>query len=212
MQTRETLWISADLPPPGLRLERFRPSWTHLDCRHRQLMARHPQIAQRKQCDDLRGVFHQPAIAHLAITVLAVEYAKWMFHLGPDARLHVLEFTDKRAELARGQGATTTGFHGHIPARGATAILLALFYAGIARIAKHLALLSMQKGMGLRDVVRIGRRAGHGMHESRIGINPDMGLYAEVPPVYVHRLVLLWISSPPTYCGCVSCSAAPQST
>jgi hypothetical protein len=38
----------------------------------------------------------------------------------------------------------------------------------------------MQQEFGLLDVGHVGRGCGHGMHESRIGIHPNMRLHPEV--------------------------------
>lgn len=139
-------------------------------------------------------------------------------HLGPDARLHLFDFIEKHAEPADGQGAAAARFHHYVQAGGATSDFLALCYAGIARVAKYLTLLPLQQGMGLRDVVRIGRRAPplrgdyHGMHGSRIGINPDMGRHAEAPRIAFLRLMHFGIARPVLILGRTRCAMIVAST
>ena len=49
----------------------------------------HPQVAQGKQCYQLRRVLGQPFVAYLGETKLALDNSEGMFHLGPDAGLEL---------------------------------------------------------------------------------------------------------------------------
>ena len=45
----------------------------------------HLDIRKRKQRDELRSVFLQPAITHLGVAELALDHSKRILHLGTDA-------------------------------------------------------------------------------------------------------------------------------
>ena len=55
----------------------------------------HPQVAQRKQRDQLRRVFDKAPIPSLAIAELAFNYPEGMFHFGPNAGLDLLQLVDQ---------------------------------------------------------------------------------------------------------------------
>ena len=50
----------------------------------------HPDVGQRKQRDELRGVFGKPPVAHFDVTELALDNPKRMLHLGAHAGLELL--------------------------------------------------------------------------------------------------------------------------
>ena len=51
----------------------------------------HPQVAQRKQRDQLCRVFDQAPIPSLAIAELALDHPEGVFHFGPNAGLDLLQ-------------------------------------------------------------------------------------------------------------------------
>ena len=55
----------------------------------------HPQVAQRKQCCQLRRVFDQAPIPSLAIAKLAFDHPEGVFHFGPNAGLDLLQLVDE---------------------------------------------------------------------------------------------------------------------
>ena len=55
------------------------------------LFSHHPQIAQRKQRDQLGRVFDQVPIPSLAIAELALDHPGGVLHLGPNAGLELLQ-------------------------------------------------------------------------------------------------------------------------
>ena len=57
----------------------------------------HPDIAQRKQRDELCGVFLEPAVAHLGVPKPALDDSKRMLVLGPDTGIELFHFFRHRA-------------------------------------------------------------------------------------------------------------------
>src|SRR4030042_6868919 len=60
-----------------------------------QAFPRHPQIAQGKQRDQLRGVLGQATVAHLDEAELTFDHPERMLNLGPDAGFDLLELFDQ---------------------------------------------------------------------------------------------------------------------
>ena len=77
------------------RRGRFSTRKTHASMRRQQTAPRHPQVGQRKQRVELRGVFLEPAVAHLDVAELALNDPKRLLHLGPDAGLDSLHWVDE---------------------------------------------------------------------------------------------------------------------
>lgn len=73
------------------------PSLQARSCLHplKNSLPGHPQIAQRKQRDQLRRVLGQAPVAHLHETELALDHPKRTLHLGPDAGLDLLQLLDQ---------------------------------------------------------------------------------------------------------------------
>ena len=69
----------------------FSPFQAHLCLQALQRFACKVQIHQRKQRVQLRRVFLQPFVAHLAVAKLAFEHAKGVLNFGPDFGLGFLE-------------------------------------------------------------------------------------------------------------------------
>ncbi|MNY71480.1 hypothetical protein D3C86_2098320 [compost metagenome] len=55
------------------------------------MSARHPQVRQREQCHQLRRVLRQTTEPRLHITELALDHSEWVFDLGPNLRLGLLD-------------------------------------------------------------------------------------------------------------------------
>ena len=72
----------------GLPLPAFRASSPH----SHKLSARHPQIAQGKQRDQLRRVLGQPFVTDLGETKLAFDDSEGVPHLGPHTGLELFGF------------------------------------------------------------------------------------------------------------------------
>ncbi len=70
----------------------------------------------------------------------------------------------------------------------------ALLDAPVARISEDILLLTVQQRVRLGDVVRIGRRGGHAVHQSQVGIRPDMSLHAVMPLDAIFGLVNLRVA------------------
>jgi hypothetical protein len=91
--------ISQNLRPLG---GRFGPSFGHFptlqahssrSCLNHSF-SHHPQVAKRKQRDQLRRVFDQAPIPSLAIAELAFDHPEGVFHFGPSAGLDLLQLVD----------------------------------------------------------------------------------------------------------------------
>ena len=65
-------------------------SQAHSSPHTHQLSARHPQIAQRKQRDQLRRVLGQPFVAHLGKAELTFDHPKRVLHFGAHTGLELL--------------------------------------------------------------------------------------------------------------------------
>jgi hypothetical protein len=126
----------------------------------------HPQIAQRKQRDQLRRVLGQAPVAHLHEAELALDHPKRMPHLGPDAGLDLLQLLDQSVTAAAVvQRLALARSHRHVPVHSRR--LGPLHGALVTRIGKHVRLLAVQQGVALRDVVDVGRCADDGVDQSR---------------------------------------------
>ena len=58
----------------------------------------HPDVGQRKQRDELRGVLGKPPVAHFEVTELALDNSKRMLHLGPHAGFELFGLFVQRAQ------------------------------------------------------------------------------------------------------------------
>ena len=76
----------------------------------------HPQVAQRKQRDQLSRVFDQAPIPSLAIAELALDHPEGVFHLGPNAGLELLQLVDQGVySFALLQSPALTRHHRNLP-------------------------------------------------------------------------------------------------
>ena len=166
--------------------------------RHVQkLLARHPQIAQRKQHHQVRRVLGQSPVLDLDVAELPLDDPKRVLDLGPDAGLGLLQFLQDLAHRrALVRHPELAGHHGHMPVHFRVLDLnfFSLLDAPVARVREDVSFLSMQQDMRLCDVMRIGRRSRHAVHQARVSIRADMGFHAMVPLVALLGLVHLRIA------------------
>lgn len=173
---------------PRRRLGRCRPIrmpfgelHTH-SCLHRhQFSPRHPQVGQREQRVQLRGVLLQPSVAHFHMPELALDHPKGMLDLGTDAGFEAFElsgqFFDQPALV---QLLALAWAHGDVPAHTGLGVgpLADTLMTGIA---PGFGFLSMQQRIAFEHVVDTASGAANRVHQARFGIHADMGLHAEEP-------------------------------
>ena len=163
----------------------------------------HPDIGQRKQRDELRSVFLEPAIAHLGMSELTLDDSKRMLHLGPDTGLEFLGFFSELATRRVLLLSALARAHVHVPihARGLRS------FAGtkIARIGKHHVLLSGQQAVSLSHIVDIGSSADDGVHQDRLCVHANVRLHSKVPLVALLGLVHLRVTLTGTVLGGARC-------
>mmetsp|Transcript_53128 Transcript_53128/g.124272 ORF Transcript_53128/g.124272 Transcript_53128/m.124272 type:complete len:381 (+) Transcript_53128:1249-2391(+) len=170
-----------------------RASRTHSSRRSHQLPPRHPQVAQREQRDDLRGVLLQPPVAHFGEPELPLDHPERMLDLGPDAGLHLLHPLGNEVGLDEGvEQLALARAHGHMPGRPRR--FGPLVHALVARIAEGRVLLAVQQLAGDVQVVDVGRCAHHRVHQAGCSIHADVGLHPEVPVVALLGLAHLRVA------------------
>ena len=152
----------------------------------------HPDIGQRKQRDELRGILGKPPVAHFEVTELALDDPKRMLHFGAHAGFELFGLFVQRAPGRVLLRAALYRSHGHMPihASGVGSFAGAL----VARISKDNLFFTVQQGVPLRDIVDVGRRADDRMHQARLSVHPNMGFHAEVPLVALLNLVHLGVT------------------
>ena len=99
--------IDAQIPAAGCRFfGSFPPGFgplgglqAHSSLRSHQTAPRHPQVGQREQRVQLRGVLGQSAVAHLHMSKLALDHPKRVFDLGPDAGLDAFQLFDELLDV-----------------------------------------------------------------------------------------------------------------
>ena len=158
-----------------------------------QLAARHPQVGQREQGRELRGVLLQSAVADLHEAELALDHTERVLDLGADTGLDAFDFIDHRAQSpALVQCCALARAHGHMPGhvRRRVGPLVCALVAGVA---EGIGFVSVQQRVGLDHVVDVGRRTPDRVHQAGLGIGTDVGLHAEVPLVALFRLVHLGV-------------------
>ncbi len=143
-----------------------RPFWAHLSCHPHQLASHHPEIAQRKQREHLRRILDQSAVSHLGVDKLTLDHAKRVLDLGADRRFQILESIHNLAQAFVLNRILLAWLHRHVPLNVQILEFIAFLNAGIARITKHILLLTVQQRMGLCDVVLIGRRCGDRVNQA----------------------------------------------
>ncbi len=183
--------ISTSDPPQGA-LERairapvrpafraFRPLRTELSRVH-QRSSRHPQVRQREQRAQLRGVLRQSTVAHLRVTELPPHHAEGVLAFGPHVRLEPLDLIQDPMVFSRAQPLTFARPHGHVPHHTLLHVLRALGHTLVARITEDHLFLAVQQLPRYRHVGHVRRRAFLGMHQSGLGVRAHMCLHPEVP-------------------------------
>jgi hypothetical protein len=157
----------------------------------------HPQVAQRKQRDQLRRVFDQAPIPSLAIAELAFDHPEGVFHLGPNAGLDLLQLVDQGVySFALLQSPALTRHHGNLPVNpGVLRLnLLALGDAAVAGICEYNIFFNVQQSVRLCDVVLIGSSARNSVNQARLSVCANVGLHPKVPLVALLGLVHLWVT------------------
>jgi hypothetical protein len=175
---------------PGPR----RPLRAH-SCPHRhQFSAHQPQIGQREQRVQLRGVLGQSSVADLGMSELALDHPERVFDLGADAGLDLLDLLgDRLAGVAHVQYLAFARAHRHVPVHAGPGIG-PLVSALVTRVAERIGFLAVQQRVGLDHVAHAAGRASHGVHQSGLRIHADVGLHAEVPLLALLALLHLRVA------------------
>jgi len=129
------------------------------------MSACHPQIRQREQCHQLRGVLRQTPEARLHITELALDHPERVLDLGANLRLGLLDlalgFVQHAAFIEFLVGAAAgSDLPDHLPAF----MFWAFLYAGVTRVGTDHVFLAVQQLVDLGNVCNIGSRADHAVH------------------------------------------------
>ena len=157
----------------------------------------HPQVAQRKQRDQLRRVFDQSPIPSLAVAELALDHPEGVFHLGPNAGLDLFQLVDQGVySFVLLQSPPLARHHGNLPVNPRV-LRLNLFALGdtpVAGVCEYNIFFTVQQGVGLRDVMLIGGSARNSMNQARLSVCANVSLHTEVPLVALLGLVHLWVT------------------
>lgn len=186
----------------------FGPLRAHLSLGHHveQSLARQPQVGQGKQRHELRAVLGQPAIVRLAVAKEVLDDVKGVLGLGTNASLDALELSEHRSHRALSfQRTALAKTHGHVPVDVFALDLFALVHTLVARIGKDVTLLTVEQLARLRDVADVGSSAHHRVHQTRVGIHPDVGLHAKVPLVALSGLEHLGVAAACAVLGRARC-------
>ena len=171
----------------GPSLGYFPTLQAHSSCRPlNNSFSHHPQVAQRKQCCQLRRVFDQTPIPSLAITQLAFDHPEGVFHFGLNAGLDLFQLVDQGVySVALLQSPALTRHHGNLPvdSRVLRLNLFALGDAAVAGVCKYNSLFTVQQSVSLRDVVLIGSSARDRINQARLSVCANVRLHTEVPLV-----------------------------
>ena len=118
-----------------------------------------------------------------------------VLELRTDARLGLLDLVEQLAERRVRQNLPLARLHGNVPGHGFALVFLPLLDTDVAGVSMNGLLFPVQQRMRLGDIVDVGRRADHCMHDTRFGVHADVRLHAEVPLIaflcLVHVRVLL---------------------
>ena len=156
-----------------------------------QPFARQHQIREAKQGKELLGVLVQAPVTGLLVVEQVLHHVEGMLHLGTDAGLQLLDPLEQLTQGRASQRFALAPFHGHMPSDGNLLVLFTLLHPLVTRIGVDLGLLPTEQRLGLGDIVDVGGRAHHGVHQSRFGIHADVRLHAEMPLVAFLGLVHL---------------------
>lgn len=133
----------------------------------------HPQVAEGKQCYQLRRVLGQPFVANLGEAKLAIENPEGVLHLGPDSGLELFglveQFAPRRILV---QYPALSRAHRHMPAHigGLKAFLDPL----VSGITEGQAFLTVRQIAGLDNVMNIRCCADDTVHQPGVRIHPPM--------------------------------------
>ena len=163
----------------------------------------HPYIGQRKQRDELRRVFLQPAIAHLDEAELAFDNPERVLHLCPNTGLELFCLFAQRAPRRVLVRLAFARSHRNVPIHAFRFRPLA--GAKVAGIGKHHFFLSVQQAVSLSHVVDVGRCADDGVHQARLCVDTNVRLHAEVPLVAFLGLVHLRVTLTGAVLGGAGC-------
>ena len=194
MNLREMFSGNARIRPESLRFcgsfDPFQALQTHSSCEAPQKVAAcHPQIGEREQRRQLRGVLLQSTVPHLDEAELTLDHPEWVFHLRPQARLQSLDLIERAAPCRIRQGPAFARSHRHLPCHARSFWPLA--GALVTGISEHDRLFAMQQSVTLGDVIDVGGGADHGMDQPRFGIRSNVGLHPKVPLIALLGLVHL---------------------
>ena len=151
---------------------------------------RHPQLAQRKQRHQMGRVPGQPPVLDFGVAELPFDDTKWVFRLGPDTRLGLLQLVQDGAQgRALVQRPALARAHGHMPLGSDALRIFALGHTLVTRIGKRIGLRTMEQLASLRHAVDVGGRARHGVHPSAIGLCTDVAFHSKGPLISLLALV-----------------------
>jgi len=128
---------------------------------------------------------------------LALDHPKRMLHLRPDAGLEFFQLVTQRvAGFGFVQRFALARHHGYLPIHIRVLLLdlFALFNAPITRVNKDHFFLTVQQGICLRDVVRVGCCGCDRVHKARMNVHANVRLHAKVPLVALFGLMHIGVS------------------
>ena len=131
------------------------------------------------------------------MTELTLDHPKRMLHLGVDTGFDLFNPCSRGvADFSLVQRLALARHHGNFPVHSSVFVfnLLALFNTSVARVGKDHFFLSMQQGMRLRHIVRIGRCCLDRVYQARVSVYANECLHAKVPLVALLGLVHFWVA------------------
>lgn len=140
-----------------------------------QPLTRHHQVRQREQAEQLRRVSDQPSVADLAMPEQVLDDMERVLDPRTNLRLGPLGRDHQLFQRALRHRLDLAALKRHVPPYRLALHLIALVYAGIACVTKHLLLMTMQQRVRLRDIRLIGRRRNHAVHQTRLGVDANVG-------------------------------------
>lgn len=143
-----------------------------------QFATHHPEIGQRKQRVQLRGVLGQTSVAHLDVPVLVLENTEGMFDPCSNACLHALvpigQGIDRFGQL---QQAAFARPHGNVPGLASPGIgpFARTLVAGVGI---DILVVGPHQTVGLDHVVDCTSGAAHRVNQARVNIHSNVTLHA----------------------------------
>jgi hypothetical protein len=157
----------------------------------------HPQVAQRKQRDQLSRVFDQAPIPIFAIAKLAFNHPKVALHLCRDAGLDLFQLVDQGVySFALLQIPALARHHGNLSVHAGVLRLnlLAVGDSSVARDCKHNIFFTVQQSVSRCDIVLIDSSARDRVNQARLSVCANVSLHAEVPLGALLGLVHPWVT------------------